>query len=108
MDPGLTNLCVKIPKPMRKQIQDRQDAKGWTVDVYMNWMIETFFRMEESGMNMEQTEKIETRTFSFQVPKDMIAPFKEYLRRRNLKQKEFFLDCIQRALAEDVQPETAE
>ena len=62
MNAGLTNLCVKIPKPMRKKIQDRQDAKDWTVEVYMNWMIETFFRLEE---------------------------------------KEFFLDCIRRALAED-------
>lgn len=101
MNAGLTNLCVKIPKPMRKKIQDRQDAKDWTVEVYMNWMIETFFRLEESGMRMEQTEKIETKTCAFKIPKEMDAPFKEYLRRRNLKQKEFFLDCIRRALAED-------
>ena len=54
MESEMTNLCVKIPKPVRKQIQERQDARGCTVDVYMYWMIETFFRMEDRIMKLEQ------------------------------------------------------
>lgn len=108
MDGEMTNLCVKIPKPVRKQIQDRQDARGCTVDAYMNWMIETFFRMEDRIMKLEQSEQTDVKTFSFQVPTELVDPFKEYLRKRHLKQREFFLDCIQRAIAEDAEPKTTE
>lgn len=108
MESEMTNLCVKIPKPVRKQIQDRQDARGCTVDVYMNWMIETFFRMEDRIMKLEQNEQTDVKTFSFQVPTVMVDPFKEYLRKRHLKQRTFFLDCIQRAIAEDAKDQATE
>ena len=41
------------------------------------------------------------RTVAFQVPADLFDEFKEYLQRHNIKQAAFFLDCIQRALADD-------
>ena len=43
----------------------------------------------------------DTRTVAFQVPADLFEQFKEYLQRHGLKQKDFFLDCIQRALADN-------
>ena len=38
---------------------------------------------------------------AFQVPADLFEEFKAYLDRHHIKQKAFFLDCIQRALADD-------
>ena len=46
----------------------------------------------------------DTRTVAFQVPADLFEQFKEYLQRHGLKQKDFFLDCIQRALADNDDP----
>ncbi len=43
----------------------------------------------------------ENRTVAFQVPADLFEEFKAYLDRHHIKQKAFFLDCIQRALADD-------
>jgi hypothetical protein len=41
------------------------------------------------------------RTVAFQVPAELFEQFKEYLKQHNIKQNAFFLDCIQRALAEE-------
>lgn len=41
------------------------------------------------------------KTVAFQVPADMFEQFKAYLKKHNLKQNAFFLDCIQRALTEE-------
>ena len=43
----------------------------------------------------------ETRTVAFQVPAELFEEFKDYLQRHGMKQKEFFLSCIQRALADE-------
>lgn len=48
------------------------------------------------------------KTVAFQVPADLFEQLKAYLKKHNIKQNAFFLDCIQRALAEDAQPETSE
>ena len=38
------------------------------------------------------------RTVAFQVPEELFEQFKEYLKRHNMKQNAFFLDCIRQAL----------
>ena len=50
----------------------------------------------------------ETRTVAFQVPPELFEEFKAYLQRNSLKQKEFFLACIQRALADEAAAGAAE
>ena len=40
---------------------------------------------------------------AFQVPADLFEQFKVYLDRHHVKQKAFFLDCIQRALADEAE-----
>ena len=45
------------------------------------------------------------RTVAFQVPADLFEQFKAYLEKHNIKQNAFFLDCIQRALADDTAQE---
>ena len=41
------------------------------------------------------------RTVAFQVPTELFEQFKDYLKRKGVKQNAFFLSCIQQALAED-------
>ena len=45
------------------------------------------------------------RTVAFQVPGELFEKFKDYLQEKGIKQNAFFLDCIQRALAEDRFPD---
>ena len=48
------------------------------------------------------------RTVAFQVSEELFERFKEYLKRNGIKQNAFFLDCIQKALAEGNQEGNAE
>ena len=48
------------------------------------------------------------KTVAFQVPADLFEQLKAYLKKHNIKQNSFFLDCIQRALADDAEPGTTE
>ena len=41
------------------------------------------------------------RTVAFKVPAELFEQLKAYLEKHNIKQSAFFLDCIQRALADD-------
>ena len=43
------------------------------------------------------------RTVAFQVPADLFEQFKAYLEKNHIKQNAFFLDCIQRALADEAE-----
>ena len=40
---------------------------------------------------------------AFQVPAELFEQFKEYLKQNHLTQSAFFLDCIQRALADEAE-----
>ena len=70
----------------------------------MTQVIINYYDMKEEHQNINT----ETRTVAFQVPPELFEAFKTYLQRNNLKQKEFFLACIQRALADEAAAEAAE
>ena len=70
----------------------------------MTQLITEFYHMKENQGNMNT----ETRTVAFQVPPELFEEFKAYLQRNHIKQKEFFLACIQQALSDEAAPETAE
>ena len=65
----------------------------------MTWLITTFYQTEVE----KQMSSTESRTVAFQVPADLFEQFKVYLDRHHVKQKAFFLDCIQRALADEAE-----
>ena len=92
------NLCAQIPESLHSQVRERQEASGKNLGEYMTWLITTFY--EQEGMkDMDGKQK----TIAFQVPPEMFEQFKQYLKKHNLKQVEFFLNCIQQALAEEQQ-----
>ena len=92
------NLRAQIPESLHSKVRERQETSGKTLSEYMTWLITSFY--EQEGMkNMDGKQK----TIAFQVPPEMFEQFKQYLKRHDLKQVEFFLNCIQQALDADQQ-----
>ena len=92
------NLCAQIPESLHSKVRERQETSGKTLSEYMTWLITSFY--EQEGMkNMDGKQK----TIAFQVPPEMFEQFKQYLKRHDMKQVEFFLNCIQQALDADQQ-----
>ena len=98
------NLCAQIPSALHTKVRQEQGASGQTLSEYMTWLITTFYQDKEEQKKMNT----ETRTVAFQVPPELFEEFKAYLQRNHIKQKEFFLACIQRALADEAAAEAAE
>lgn len=92
------NLCAQIPERLHSKVRERQETSGKTLSEYMTWLITSFYEQEEMK-NMDGKQK----TIAFQVPPEMFEQFKQYLKRHDLKQVEFFLNCIQQALDADQQ-----
>ena len=92
------NLCAQIPISLHSRVRQEQEASGQTLSEYMTQLITNYFHMKEENQGNMNAE---TRTVAFQVPPELFEEFKAYLQRNHLKQKEFFLACIQRALAEE-------
>ena len=97
MEPEKKNLCAQLPLTLHSQVRERQELSGMTLSEYMTWLITTFYQKEEE----KQMTNPETRTVAFQVPAELFEQFKAYLDRHQIKQKAFFLDCIQRVIADD-------
>ena len=94
-----SNLCAKIPVELHQRIREKQSESNKSLNDYITWLITSFYETEG-----KPTMNTDTRTIAFQVPADLFEQFKEYLQRHGLKQKDFFLDCIQRALADNDDP----
>ena len=92
------NLCAQVPSVLHAKVRQEQEASGQTLSEYMTWLITTFYQQDKEEQKKMNTE---TRTVAFQVPPELFEELKAYLQRNHLKQKEFFLACIQRALAEE-------
>ena len=104
MAENMKNLCAPIPAGLHARVREEQEASGKNLGQYMTWLITQFYETEQGGKNMVDDKK----TVAFQVPADLFEQLKAYLKKHNIKQNAFFLDCIRRALAEDTQPETSE
>ena len=100
----MKNLCAMIPVDLHAKVRAQQEASGKNLGQYMTWLITQFYETEQGGKNMIDDKK----TVAFRVPADLFEQFKAYLKKHNIKQNAFFLDCIQRAIADDAQPETTE
>ena len=90
-------MAEEKPISLHSRVRQEQEASGQTLSEYMTQLITDFFQMKEGNQNMNHDMK----TIAFQVPVELFEEFKAYLQRNNFKQKEFFLGCIQSALAEE-------
>ena len=101
MEEKMKNLCAPIPAPLHARVREEQESSGKTLGQYMTWLLTQFYD-NEKGVSANMTDK---RTVAFQVPAELFERFKAYLEKHSIKQNAFFLDCIQRALADDTDQE---
>lgn len=98
MEEPIKNLCAPIPAALHARVREAQEASGQTLGRYMEQLITKYYEYEKGGTVSMNGE---IRTVAFQVPAELMEQLKAYLKKHNIKQKDFFLDCIQRALADD-------
>ena len=98
MAENVKNLCAPIPAELHAELRRRQEASGLTLAQYMTRLITKFYEQE-----MKPIMKENQRTVAFQVSTELFEQFKDYLKRKGVKQNAFFLDCIQQALEEQAQ-----
>ena len=91
-----SNLCAKIPVELHQRIREKQAESNKSLNDYITWLITSFYETEG-----KPTMNTDTRTVAFQIAAELFEQFKDYLQRHNIRQKDFFLDCIQRALTDD-------
>ena len=103
MAENIKNLCAQIPESLHAKVRERQGTSGQTLNQYMTWLITTFFEQEGKPAMKENQ-----RTVAFQVSTELFDQFKDYLKRKGIKQNAFFLDCIRQALEEAEQTANGE
>ena len=93
------NLCAQIPESLHAKVREEQEQRGLT----LGKLIEQILNEHYDGGREKTVEG--TRTIAFQVPEELYQRLKEYLAREKVSQKKFFVDAIEKALAEDKEDE---
>ena len=102
------NLCAMIPADLHARVRQEQERSGQTLSEYVEQLITDYYNMKE---NTKMTG--DTRTLATQIPEELFERLKAYLKKNNLKQKQFIIGLIEDALEQDEedtaeQPETEE
>ena len=102
------NLCAMIPADLHARVRQEQERSGKTLSEFVEQLITDYYKMKE---NTKMTGDM--RTMAIQLPEELFERLKAYLKRNNLKQKQFIIGLIEDALEQDevdpaVQPDTEE
>ena len=97
------NLCAMIPADLHARVRQEQEQSGKTLSEYVEQLIQNYYNMKE---NIKMTGDM--RTMAIQLPEELFERLKAYLKRNNLKQKQFIIGLIEDALEEDEAEGTAE
>ena len=97
------NLCAQIDTALHARVRQEQERSGMTLSEYVEQLIQNYY-------NMKETTKMtgDMRTMAIQLPEELFERLKAYLKRNNLKQKQFIIGLIEDALEEDEAEDTAE
>ena len=90
------NLCAMIPADLHARVRQEQDASGRTLSEFVEQLITDYYKMKE---NTKMTGDM--RTMAIQLPEELFERLKAYLKKNNLKQKQFIIGLIEDALEED-------
>ena len=90
------NLCAMIPADLHARVRQEQERSGQTLSEYVEQLIQNYYNMKE---NTKMTGDM--RTMAIQLPEELFERLKAYLKRNNLKQKQFIIGLIEDALEED-------
>ena len=90
------NLCAMIPADLHARVRLEQEQSGKTLSEFIEQLITDYYKMKE-GTNMTG----DMRTMAIQLPEELFERLKAYLKKNNLKQKQFIIRLIEDALEED-------
>ena len=97
------NLCAQIDTDLHTRVRQEQERFGQTLSEYVEQLITDYYKMKE---NVRMTGDM--RTMAIQLPEELFERLKAYLKRNNLKQKQFIIGLIEDALEKDEAEDTAE
>ena len=90
------NLCAMIPADLHARVRLEQEQSGKTLSEFVEQLITDYYKMKE-GTKMTG----DRRTMAIQLPEELFERLKAYLKKNNLKQKQFIIGLIEDALEED-------
>ena len=90
------NLCAMIPADLHARVRLEQEQSGKTLSEFVEQLITYYYKMKE-GTKMTG----DMRTMAIQLPEELFERLKAYLKKNNLKQKQFIIGLIEDALEED-------
>ena len=96
------NLCAMIPADLHARVRQEQERSGQTLSEFVEQLITDYYKMKENT-----TMTGEMRTMAIQLPEELFERLKAYLKKNNLKQKQFIIGLIEDALEQD-EEDTAE
>ena len=90
------NLCAQIDTALHARVRQEQEQSGKTLSEFVEQLITDYYKMKE-GTKMTG----DMRTMAIQLPEELFERLKAYLKKNNLKQKQFIIGLIEDALEED-------
>lgn len=90
------NLCAQIDTALHARVRQEQERSGQTLSEYVEQLIQNYYDMKE---NKKMTGDM--RTMAIQLPEELFERLKAYLKKNNLKQKQFIIGLIEDALEQD-------
>ena len=90
------NLCAQTDTALHARVRLEQEQSGKTLSEYVEQLIQNYYNMKE---NIKMTGDM--RTMAIQLPEELFERLKAYLKKNNLKQKQFIIGLIEDALEED-------
>ena len=97
------NLCAQIDTALHARVRLEQEQSGQTLSEFVEQLITDYYKMKE-GTKMTG----DMRTMAIQLPEELFERLKAYLKRNNLKQKQFIIGLIEDALEQDEEDTTAQ
>ena len=97
------NLCAMIPADLHARVRLEQEQSGKTLSEFVEQLITDYYKMKE-GTKMTG----DMRTMAIQLPEELFERLKAYLKKNNLKQKQFIIGLIEDALEQDEEDTTAQ
>ena len=87
------NLCAQIDTALHARVRQEQEQSGKTLSEFVEQLITDYYKMKE-GTKMTG----DMRTMAIQLPEELFERLKAYLKKNNLKQKQFIIGLIEDAL----------
>ena len=97
------NLCAQIDTALHMRVRQEQERSGQTLSEFVEQLITDYYKMKE---NVKMTGDM--RTMAIQLPEELFERLKAYLKKNNLKQKQFIIGLIEDALEQDEEDTAAQ